>query len=1273
MSASPPRLRVFLSSPVRGMERVRDAIRERLGVEYEVRNSENWPARPVRPWSACRDEVLESDVLVLLLGRRYGSLCPDMAGMSFTEAEYRTAIEARNPQILAFDVTGLSDPDPETPEIQERLERLRREVRDRHTAPSVDEGGIARRVHESVADLVRREGTRGGPLGPFQRWGVRYRGDLEGKGVFHHRHELVGRDEVVEAVLAFFRSQGEVGILVGAAGMGKSRLLIEVAQRHGKAALPRLRFLTASAAPVRPEDLFTLPGDATVVVIDDAHTRGSLANDIDVLLARKSPPMRLLLAMRPEGMAFVSGALRSLEPICLPELSDLKNEGRRLAESILGGRSEDEAQILAAHSGGNPLFITVGAEMLMQGDLSLTDVVSEGDFRSKVFERILAGPSGSPPKSEEEQSVLKLIAAMGPVDADGSEVVRLAELGGLTQAACAKGLTSAIESGVVRNRGFQLAIVPDLLGDYVLRRACVTSKGYSTGFLVTLRVDGADARLLSNVVRNALIAQYLERREGRSVDLLSPLWGKLGEALACAGDSAARAAVDRLLPVAHLAPREVLEIARGVVARASTGDAESWERRQLRDSLTKLLGECSQDGNVSAEAAAILFRLAAREPYHERRASGPASQTLETIASYGWPPAYKRQLGVISAAMAAFRGGEVRSALVPAILGKALDREGEWTTADGRAITIHSYAVPVERTLAVRRAALDGLREIAMSRVPVAAAGAIHGISLLLSFQPGKLGRGPAPGEREGWQADAGDAAEQLVRISLEASLPVARSLARRRLQEGRRRGLALASIGRDRRLAAGEFSLEARIVDALFAPIDEGLGDEHPWVKAEKRHRRSCRWLAREIVRRCVDARAVVDLIHPLGEEVRDCELSHETHQGATHLVLGIMEVRPDWIESLHEAICEHGGFVASALWQIYALLFSQGRKRTARECCARALASTRGEVRAHAANALRFFCSVEPVEPADVGLVESVLAASDRNARRIAIWSLGVLAEHDLDSAKRLLLDVDPVGEDAILDALFAEIGDRFIPFGQLTASEVAALLDRIPRVTALNPGPQTLHVATFLKETASAHTGAFVRWVLSRLPPDDAPPAGMVLALEDLRRWIDPEDMEVGERRRMAQAILDHARAVGYGGLSRSVGVLLAWVCPSAATAVAMAGPWLDSADQEGFRTLISVLEDYGVDLVFGAPTSVEELLRHAARLGGRSSDRLRSMLERSVNPGVVDVGRVPVPEYARVADRAEALSQSQPEGSELQSLYLGIASTCRRWSRERRDAE
>lgn len=97
-------MKVFLSSVIRGMESYREAAAQAVRTfRYEIIQSEAFGARPDSPQRACLADVRSADVVVLILGGRYGPKQP--SGLSATHEEYREAKD-RCP-ILAFVQTGI--------------------------------------------------------------------------------------------------------------------------------------------------------------------------------------------------------------------------------------------------------------------------------------------------------------------------------------------------------------------------------------------------------------------------------------------------------------------------------------------------------------------------------------------------------------------------------------------------------------------------------------------------------------------------------------------------------------------------------------------------------------------------------------------------------------------------------------------------------------------------------------------------------------------------------------------------------------------------------------------------------------------------------------------------------------------------------------------------------------------------------------------------------------------------------------------------------------
>lgn len=104
-------MKVFISSVIAGMEGHRAAAREAAeSLGYTVIAAEDFGASPNSPQQVCLAGVREADVVVLLLGARYGA--PQRSGQSPTHEEYHDA-RGQKP-VLVFVQDGIArEPDEE--------------------------------------------------------------------------------------------------------------------------------------------------------------------------------------------------------------------------------------------------------------------------------------------------------------------------------------------------------------------------------------------------------------------------------------------------------------------------------------------------------------------------------------------------------------------------------------------------------------------------------------------------------------------------------------------------------------------------------------------------------------------------------------------------------------------------------------------------------------------------------------------------------------------------------------------------------------------------------------------------------------------------------------------------------------------------------------------------------------------------------------------------------------------------------------------------------
>jgi uncharacterized protein YjbI with pentapeptide repeats len=149
-------LKVFVCSTYSDLTEEREAVMNAIRrLQHQHDSMEYFGARPDQPIQTCLDEVRRSDVLVVVIGHRYGSMVPEME-VSFTEAEYAEGFRLGKPCLVYI----RDDDVPILPKYIERdptkdflLNKFKETLRERHTvAPFRNSHDLSGAV---VADLSR--------------------------------------------------------------------------------------------------------------------------------------------------------------------------------------------------------------------------------------------------------------------------------------------------------------------------------------------------------------------------------------------------------------------------------------------------------------------------------------------------------------------------------------------------------------------------------------------------------------------------------------------------------------------------------------------------------------------------------------------------------------------------------------------------------------------------------------------------------------------------------------------------------------------------------------------------------------------------------------------------------------------------------------------------------------------------------------------------------------------------------------------------------------
>ena len=149
-------LTVFLCSTYADLSQEREGILDavrRLQLQHD--SMEFFGARAGLPIETCLAEVRSSDVLVVVVGHRYGSLVPDL-GVSFSEAEYREGYRLGKPCLVYIRDENV----PILPKYVERdpdklrlLEKWKELLTTRHTVATFS--NVQELVVQVMADLSR--------------------------------------------------------------------------------------------------------------------------------------------------------------------------------------------------------------------------------------------------------------------------------------------------------------------------------------------------------------------------------------------------------------------------------------------------------------------------------------------------------------------------------------------------------------------------------------------------------------------------------------------------------------------------------------------------------------------------------------------------------------------------------------------------------------------------------------------------------------------------------------------------------------------------------------------------------------------------------------------------------------------------------------------------------------------------------------------------------------------------------------------------------------
>ncbi|MFF3566899.1 helix-turn-helix domain-containing protein [Nocardia jiangxiensis] len=586
-----------------------------------------------------------------------------------------------------------------------------------------------------------------------------------------HRRQLVGRKQLLDEIIEWCAEESTItplAVVIGRGGIGKSKLLYEVATRARDTA--EFRFLDQGQKP-DPSSFDVLPFDRDiVVVIDDAHTVESFV-PIAAQLRTQRPRAKLLLATRPDSghqledqIAELNIASRSLRRWTVTDLD--MEDAIALASDLLGRPDSDlTVRQLAAISADCPFIATVGADLLNCGTLAGHTFQTSQELRSEVSRQLLLrttiiGSSSNP----ERKKVLEALAAYQPVRLDDpsfqNAMIRL------TQIASWDHISARIheleDSGLIIRRGKAIRVVPDMLADITLINAAFDERAQlATEFLERAHRAAEDAAV-ANLLINASRADWQIRDGDHTVaGLVDALWDTFRQRILAADYEGQMISLRLLERVAYYQPHRALPIVEHVLESGPVDlpseEPSSWystTRSDIIRQVPAILQRCAYTGDLLMPVLDTLWSMAQKDS----RPTGPNPnhplRIIQNISSFRLGKPYEYMSSVIDVTARWFATPHPWWISPFDAIEPMLATEGTDEFFTGVSFTLSSFSMSPDSLREIRAKIIRLATGEARNPDIIRAVQAIRALGKAITLPPGRYGRSPDSDETQAWSAE---------------------------------------------------------------------------------------------------------------------------------------------------------------------------------------------------------------------------------------------------------------------------------------------------------------------------------------------------------------------------------------------------------------------------------------------------------------------------------------------------------------------------------------